>query len=86
MTMMGWHDGAFGWGAWLAMSFAMLAFLALLVVGTLAIVHSIRRDERPPVPPEGPSSAEKLLDERFARGEVDEQEYRHRRELLQRRG
>lgn len=31
----------------------------------------------------GPSSARQILDERYARGEIDDQEYRKRREDLQ---
>ena len=33
--------------------------------------------------PAGPSTARQILDERYARGEIDEQEYRHRRAELQ---
>lgn len=32
--------------------------------------------------PEEPSGARRILDERFARGEIDEDEYRRRRKLL----
>jgi hypothetical protein len=37
----------------------------------------------PDVPPAPPAdSARRILDERFARGEIDDDEYRHRREVL----
>ena len=70
-----WDDN-YGWGAWLAMSVAMVAFWALVVVVVVAVVRSLR-DDSP-----GGDQARRLLDERFARGDIDEQEYRTRRELL----
>ena len=69
-------DNDYGWGAWLAMSVGMVAFWALVVVVIVAGVRSLRDDS-----PQG-DQASRLLDERFARGDIDEQEYRTRRELL----
>ncbi len=76
--MMGWY-GDPGWGGWVVMTLMMLGFWALLVVGGVALFRSMRRDERPA---DGRSDAERLLDERFARGEIDADDYRARRELL----
>lgn len=65
-----------GWG-WLAMSISMIAFWALFVAAVVVIVRSVdRATERRsavsvPVP-------ERLLAERFARGEIDEAEYMRR--------
>ena len=69
-------DDDYGWGAWLAMSVGMVAFWALVVVVIVAGVRSLRDDS-----PQG-DQASRLLDERFARGDIDEQEYRTRRALL----
>jgi putative membrane protein len=66
-----------GW--WWVMGIGWLLFLLLIVVlGYLLIRHFTQgggaRPER--------STAEGVLDERFARGEIDEEEYRRRRDAL----
>ena len=78
--MMDWYGGV-GWGGWLLMSLMMLAFWTLIVVAVVAVVRSLRRDEDRPGY-RGTSDARQLLDERFARGEIDADEYGKRRELL----
>lgn len=70
-----WHN-EYEWGAWLAMSVGMVAFWGLLAVVVVAVVRGMR-DDRSRV-----DEARRLLDERFALGEIDEQEYRARRDLL----
>jgi putative membrane protein len=77
--MMGWyHDGA-GWGGWLLMTLAMVAFWALVAFAVVAVLRGSRdstppaRDHRDPL---------QILDERFARGEVDEAEYHARSDVL----
>lgn len=65
-----WGPGWYGW--W--MPFVWLAFLALIVAG---IVLLLRRPEG-----DGRSEARRILEERFARGEIDEEEYRRRLEAL----
>ena len=74
--MMFWtgHDPT-GWG-WVAMTVGKAVFWGLLI--TLAVVL-VRGLNRPAGPAEGPRpSPERLLAERFARGEIDEDEYRRR--------
>lgn len=75
---MGWYGG-FGWASWLVMAFMMVGFWALLIVGGLAVARSVRRDDHSSA---GRADARQLLDERFARGEIDEDDYTKRRELL----
>ncbi|BFV55348.1 hypothetical protein KCMC57_up04520 [Kitasatospora sp. CMC57] len=81
--MMYWHDGGMsGWG-WFGMSLGMLLFTALLVIGGVLLFRALDRSTihpEPPTPPAAPSptSPEQLLAERFARGEIDDQEYRKR--------
>jgi putative membrane protein len=75
--MMAWywqaHHG--GPGLWLWISWMVLFWGALLAAG----VYFIRR--RPTQAAMGPSP-EDLLAERYARGEIDAEEYRQRREVL----
>jgi putative membrane protein len=73
-----------GWGAWLAMGVMMLLFWGLVIAGVIALVRYLggtrdggrlgSRRER--------TRAEDVLAERFARTEIDEDEYTRRRELL----
>jgi putative membrane protein len=64
-----------GW-AWLWMCIGMLAFWALVAWVVVTFVRQSNRGGR------GDSDAEGLLEDRFARGEIDEDEYRRRRELI----
>jgi len=82
MAMMwGWD---WGWGAWLLMGVTMLLFWGLVVAAVVALVRYLggtRPDGRAGNGHERPS-AEEILAERFARGEIDADEYTRRRELL----
>ena len=76
---MGW--GAMGWGGWLVMALVIVAFWSLVVWGVVAIFRGSggargvdqRPQERDPL---------QILDDRFARGELDADEYRARRDAL----
>ena len=79
--MMWWPEGnVSGWG-WLAMTISMVLFWGLLILGGILLVRALNR-------PSGDHSvaprptAEQVLAERFARGEIDEEEYRRRRAAL----
>jgi putative membrane protein len=90
-----WDDG--GWGMW-GMHGAggwwgllVMAGLLVLVVGGAVLLavwlaRSAGGSTTPPGPAQQPdhggSPADRLLDERYARGEIDEQEYLHRRSVL----
>lgn len=63
-----WHWG-WGWG----MGFGMVAFWVLIGVGVWFLARSASPRER------GPSE---ILAERFARGEISEEEYDERRRVL----
>jgi putative membrane protein len=74
-----WYGGdGWGWGGWILMTVGMVAFWALVI--TAIVVGDSRHTTRPPV--SGATRAEDLLHERFARGEIDEDEYRQRMALL----
>ncbi len=73
--------GGMGGGGWVVMAVLMLAFWALVVGGVVVLF----RNRRPAGSDSGTTpgrSAENVLDERFARGEIDEQEYHARRAVL----
>jgi putative membrane protein len=78
-TMMGWYDDGVGWGGWIVMTVAMVAFWALVVFAVLALFRGTQRSgETSP----GRQDANRILDERFARGEIDEDEYHARSGVL----
>ncbi|GIU99447.1 MAG: hypothetical protein KatS3mg014_1063 [Actinomycetota bacterium] len=70
-----WNGGWWGFG----MGLGMLLFLALIVVG---IVLLLRPAVSAPEPRSERSRALEILDERFARGEIDREEYEERRRIL----
>ncbi|WBP91938.1 SHOCT domain-containing protein [Kitasatospora cathayae] len=85
-----WYGG-WGWGGWLVMGVFMVLFWALLIAGVIALVHYLTssrhgRQPGPPPPPGEPGwgsrRAEDVLAERFAHGEIDEDEYKRRLALL----
>jgi putative membrane protein len=68
---------------WTLMTVTMLLFWVLVIGGAVVLVRYLLagdRRERSGRPTGGP--AEEMLAERFARGEIDEQDYRHRLEVL----
>lgn len=72
--MWGWDNWT--WGGWLVMTLTMVAFGALFAWLVLSVVRPGRpRDDRRAAP-------EEILAARFARGEIDEDEYRQRLEAL----
>ncbi len=77
--MMWWTDGI-GWGNWVVMTLAMVAFWGLVVVAVVALFRDGRRTDESA--PRRAASAEEILDQRFARGEIDAQEYHARKEVL----
>jgi putative membrane protein len=71
----GGHNGGNGWG------WVVVVLLVLLVIAvTVLLVRHFGDSGRGA----GRRGAEDLLDERFARGEIDEDEYRKRRDALRR--
>lgn len=85
-SMMMWYgDGMTGWG-YALMTVGMVLFWALVIFG---IVMLVRASSPPPMPPPPASSppvssptAEEIVATRFARGEIDEDEYRQRLNAL----
>jgi putative membrane protein len=81
MAMMGWV-GMWSWDGWFAMGLLMVIFWGLVAASVFGIVRSWRS---PTEGLGGRGEALRLLDERFARGEINEDEYLKRRGLVARR-
>ncbi|MFF1298417.1 MULTISPECIES: SHOCT domain-containing protein [unclassified Streptomyces] len=78
------HDVS-GWG-WFAMSAGMILFWALIIAAAVLLFRAVNRaPEQHPHISAGPSP-EQLLAERFARGDIDEEEYRRRLAVLRSSG
>jgi len=89
-----WGDGSGygyrdGWqmmdGSGTAAAWIMMVLVVLVLAGVAgALVIALRRPPGTPTPPSVPpeNSARRTLDERFTRGEIDEEEYRRRRSIL----
>lgn len=76
------HDFS-GWG-WFAMSASMVVFWALIITVGVLLFRAVNRPlehTHTPATPRTPTP-EQLLGERFARGEIDEEEYRRRLNTL----
>jgi putative membrane protein len=82
--MMYWYgSGMSGWG-YALMTISMVLFWGAVIVGIVALVrHFGRGGQQTLAPPSQPAAPEQLLAERFARGEIDEEEYRQRLAALQ---
>lgn len=65
------------------MGFIWILVIALVVVAVIWAVRS-NGQWQGPSGPAAPPDPGRILDERFASGEIDEQEYRRRRDLLSR--
>jgi putative membrane protein len=70
-----------GWG-WLTMSLSMVLFWALLIAVGVLLFRALSRGTTDMHTRASRTTPEQLLAERFARGEVDEDEYRRRLTVL----
>jgi len=68
-------DGGMGWGSWIFGAVIMVGFWALAF---WAIVSLVRR----PGSSSDARTAQEILGERFARGDIDSDEYARRRDVL----
>ncbi|WP_370416923.1 SHOCT domain-containing protein [Streptomyces fradiae] len=84
--MMFWYgNGMNGWG-WFAMSAGMVLFWGLLITVAVMLFRSLDRAAERPRDSGPAASAEQILGERLARGEIDEEEYRRRLTALRSAG
>jgi putative membrane protein len=81
IELMWWHDGWSWW--WPGMMVEMIVVWGLVVWGILALVRFLSAPERRGTAPgQRRTTAEDILAERFARGEIDGEEYMHRLTVL----
>ena len=76
ITMMYYYGGHMSGWDWFGTSVGMILFWGLLIAGIVLLVRYLRSDH----PGQAPTAAtaEQVLAERFARGEINETEYRDR--------
>ena len=79
--MMGWNGG-WGVGGWLVMSLMMIVVFGLPIALVVWAVWSSSHRDQPTVKAPPQPDADQVLAERYARGEIDETEFSHRREIL----
>ena len=78
--MMWWNEGLSG-GVWILMTLFMVAFWGLVVFGIVAIFRGLAVGGRTTNPPLE-RDPEQILHERFARGEIDPEEYHAAQQAL----
>lgn len=79
----GWDNHMADWGAgwWILMAAMMVVFWGLIIVGAVWLIRSLAGAD------DGHHARDPLevLDHRLARGEISVEEYRQRRDLLEKR-
>jgi len=78
--MMGYYDGDWGVGEWSAMGAMMLVFWGSVIVLVVWAARSFRSGDRQ-ADSRG-TGPDDILAERYARGDIDEDEFQRRLELL----
>jgi len=73
--MMWWFQDGGGWWLWLVMPLGMVAFWGLVIWGVVAVARAIGSGASTGHAAAGP---EQILAERFARSEIDADEYQRR--------
>lgn len=76
-----WRDSGWSAGEWISMAFVMVLFWGLVLFAAVAYLRS--GHSRPESsPPTDLRDSERTLAERFARGEIDVEEFNQRRDAL----
>lgn len=89
--MWNWHNQDIGWWGFGMMGISMVLFWTLLILLAVALLRYIMRDGRShdrsaKFRADGLDTADRLLAERFARGEINAEEYRASRDALRQAG
>lgn len=78
---MWWHGTEWSWWGWLAMGLSMIVFWVAVVVLVVLVLNRLSSTDRGR---QGPRP-EDVLAERYARGEIDDDEYERRSSRLRNR-
>jgi putative membrane protein len=81
-----WMHGGWGWGWMSLMMVMMVLFWGAVIFGVVWLIRGAAWGRSVPEGPVSIESATEILDRRFAEGEIDEEDYRARREVLSGRG
>ncbi len=84
-TMMMMDDGHWGWGSWILTTGTTIVFWALVITAVVLLArYLLSLSQRPTgtTRSAGVGNAEQVLAERYARGEIDDDEYQRRLGLL----
>lgn len=82
--MGGWYGSWWGVGAWVVTAVLMLVFWGVVVTVVVLLLRKTHSEGGQASPRPLHRDAERILSERFARGEIDEQELTARRAALRR--
>jgi putative membrane protein len=75
------YGGGWGWVGWVVTAAVLVLVFAALITAAVFVARNVIGGHRGPGSGRG-GGAEDVLAERFARGEIDEDEYRQRMTLL----
>lgn len=79
----GYHGWGSGWGHMLVGGLMMILFWGGLIVLAVVLVRWLGRDDAPGTRDSAESSALEILRRRYARGEIDREEFEQRRRDLE---
>jgi putative membrane protein len=79
-----WGGNGWDWGGWIMMTIVMVLFLAVVITAIVLAIRYLGGSHHTTAGPPsyGPSRPEEVLAGRFARGEIDEDEFRRRMTAL----
>jgi putative membrane protein len=80
--MMDWYDHGGGSSGWIWMMLVMVVFWGLVIFAVVALFRGTSRSGTPSGTAPQQQDPLELLDGRFARGEIDAEEYHARRDVL----
>jgi putative membrane protein len=81
-----WMHGGWGWGWMFLMMVMMLLFWGAIIAAVVWLIRSAAVGRSAPEVPVSRETPLQILDRRFAEGELSEEDYRARREVLAGRG
>lgn len=80
-----WNGGGIHWWGWLIGFLLTVGFWAIVIFLIITLVHSFAPKDHGHAPP-GAEDPERTLARRFANGEIDEEEFHRRLDVLRSQG